>query len=191
MASLGECLPPIRPADLRRGSGCLQNRLLLLQRQAPVSEAVQRPLDDPRLQRHPGCAAITVELSGHAQWPEGGVDTSGPDNDQDDLTGVLSREFPAPDAGAFDHGRKMQCGGTISVEPQFGEIQEKGLGGGDTPLDAGLANGHHLPENRFVGRLFLAPRRAAGRIAALSLSKLRTPRRFAVPRARFELSESV
>ena len=94
MASLGECLPPIRPADLRRGLGCLQNRLLLLQRQAPVSEAVQRPLDDPRLQRHPGCVAITVELSGHAQWHEGGVDTSGPDNDQDDLIGGLEPRIP-------------------------------------------------------------------------------------------------
>ena len=103
MASLGECLPPIRPADFRRGSGCLQNRLLLLQRQAPVSEAVQRPLDDPRLQRHPGCFAITVELSGHAQWPEGGVDTSGTDNDQDDLMRVLSQEFPAPDSGCPSH----------------------------------------------------------------------------------------
>ena len=67
MASLGECLPPIRPADLRRGSGCLQNRLLLLQRQAPVSEAVQRPLDDPRLQRHPAVWAGLLQSPSRAR----------------------------------------------------------------------------------------------------------------------------
>ena len=62
--------------------------------------------------------------------------------------------------------------GIIAIEPLFGEIQSKGLGSCDTPLDAFLANGHHLPENRFIGRLFLTPGRAALRVRPETLCRI-------------------
>jgi len=60
---VGQRLPPIGPPHFLRGAGRLQHRALLLQRQAPLTEAFERHPDDPGLERRAGgFFAKAVEL---------------------------------------------------------------------------------------------------------------------------------
>ena len=83
-------------------------------------------------------------------------------------------------AGLLDRGHRRPRRGAVALETLLGHVQQEGLGGGDPPLDAVLADRHHLPEHRLVGRLVAPSARAPARVAALPLAEAARGRRPAV-----------
>ena len=64
-------------------------------------------------------------------------------------------------AGLLDRRHRRAGGGAVALEATLGHVQQEGLGGGDPPLDAVLADRHHLAEHGLIGRLRCAVRAGA------------------------------
>ena len=89
-----------------------------------------------------------------------------------------SREAGGP--GFLDRGHRRACRSAVTLETLLGHVQQEGLRGGDPPLDAVLADRHHLPEHSLIGRLVATAPRAPARVAALALPEAARCRRPAV-----------